>query len=124
MQVLSARYARVRARSRALAALLSAEDAMVQSMPDASPAKWHLAHTTWFFERFILMAGARQQACAPQWQVLFNSYYTSVGPAHARARRGVLSRPSLQEVLDYREQVDARVLDLLAAEAVDERRHD
>src|SRR5690606_15314407 len=106
---LSARYRAVRARTVALAAPLSAEDAMVQSMPDASPAKWHLAHTTWFFERFVLAAREGYAPVDRQWDYLFNSYYNSVGPMHARPRRGLVSRPSLIEVLEYREEVDARM---------------
>ena len=97
-------YASIRARSVALAAPLSAEDAMVQSMPDASPTKWHLAHTTWFFERFVLAAEPGYVPSMPAWDYLFNSYYKSVGPPHARPQRGLLSRPSLQQVLDYRAQ--------------------
>ena len=106
---LLARYRRVRACSVALAAPLSAEDAMLQSMPEASPAKWHLAHATWFFERFVL---ARQSAYRPldaRWDALFNSYYQGAGPMHARARRGMLSRPTLEDVLGYRAAVDARI---------------
>ena len=106
---LAERYRAVRARSVALAAPLSAEDAMVQSMPDASPAKWHLAHTTWFFERFVLGAKPGYVPVHAQWDYLFNSYYNSVGPMHARPRRGLVSRPSLIEVLEYREEVDARM---------------
>ncbi len=83
---------------------------MLQSMDDASPAKWHLAHTTWFFERFVLAAsGAGYEDVNADWDYLFNSYYQSVGPMHARHRRGILSRPSLAEVLDYRAQVDGRM---------------
>ena len=83
---------------------------MLQSMDDASPTKWHLAHTTWFFERFVLAAsGAGYQDVNADWDYLFNSYYQSVGPMHARQRRGMLSRPSLAEVIDYRAQVDARM---------------
>jgi len=103
------RFASVRARSLHLAAPLSAEDAMVQSMPDASPTKWHLAHTTWFFERFVLADMPGYQSRQPQWNYLFNSYYKGIGPAHARHQRGLLSRPSLQDVLDYRAQVDRMV---------------
>src|SRR3546814_19113414 len=99
---LAERYRAVRARSIALAAPLSAEDAIVQSMPDASPAKWHLAHTTWFFERFVLGARDGYAPVDPQWDYLFNSYYNSVGPMHARPRRGLVSRPSLIEVRVYR----------------------
>ncbi|SOD57395.1 ergothioneine biosynthesis protein EgtB [Pseudoxanthomonas wuyuanensis] len=108
-QALLARYLAVRASSAALAAPLSAEDAMVQSMDDASPAKWHLAHTTWFFERFVLAARDGYAAFNPQWDYLFNSYYQSAGPIHARPRRGLLSRPGLTEVLDYRAEIDARI---------------
>ncbi|HSX65307.1 MAG TPA: DinB family protein, partial [Pseudoxanthomonas sp.] len=96
----AAQFDAVRQRTRALAAPLSSEDAMLQSMDDASPAKWHLAHTTWFFERFVLAAQPGYRQWQPDWDYLFNSYYQSVGPIHARPRRGLLSRPSLQEVLD------------------------
>ena len=82
---------------------------MVQSMPDASPAKWHLAHTTWFFERFVLSAIPGYTPVDGSWDYLFNSYYNSVGPRHARARRGVLSRPTLSQVLTYRERIDERL---------------
>ena len=105
---LAARYAHVRAASARLAAPLSAEDAMVQSMEDASPAKWHLAHTSWFFDRFVLQASG-QRPLRPHWEYLLNSYYDSAGPRHPRPRRGVLSRPSLEEVRGYRSEVDAQV---------------
>ena len=108
-QDLSARFAAVRQCSRDLARPLTAEDAMVQSMADASPAKWHLAHTTWFFERFVLARDPGHASLHPDWDVLFNSYYQSVGPMHARPRRGLLSRPTLAQVLDYRDAVDASV---------------
>ncbi|WP_267083717.1 ergothioneine biosynthesis protein EgtB [Xanthomonas sacchari] len=112
---LADRLRRVRARSRHLAAPLSEEDAMVQSMDDASPAKWHLAHTTWFFERFVLGADPAYRLHDPQWDYLFNSYYQSIGPAHARPHRGLLSRPSLTQVLDYRSEIETRVLAQLQA---------
>ncbi|WP_295923820.1 ergothioneine biosynthesis protein EgtB [uncultured Xanthomonas sp.] len=112
---LTDRLRRVRARSRHLAAPLSEEDAMVQSMDDASPAKWHLAHTTWFFERFVLGADPAYRPHDPQWDYLFNSYYQSIGPAHARPHRGLLSRPSLAQVLDYRSAIETRVLAQLQA---------
>lgn len=115
---LAVRYAGIRARSVALAAPLSAEDAMVQSMPDASPAKWHLAHTTWFFERFVLAEQPGHVPLNPQWHYLFNSYYQSIGPAHARPQRGLLSRPALEEVLHYRAVVDEQVIALLQANAL------
>lgn len=103
-------FTRVRARSRELAAPLSAEDAMVQSMDDASPAKWHLAHTTWFFERFILAAEPGYQAVHAGWDYLFNSYYQGAGPMHARPSRGLLSRPSLTAVYDYRAEVEHQLM--------------
>jgi ergothioneine biosynthesis protein EgtB len=115
---IAARYRSVRARTEALAAPLSAEDAMVQSMPDASPTKWHLAHTTWFFEEFVLARFERGHRWPDErWRVLFNSYYEAVGPRHARAARGVLSRPALDEVRAWRRLVDERVGALLARAA-------
>ena len=111
----SARYRTVRARSVALAAPLSPEDCQVQSMADASPVKWHLAHITWFFETFLLErfeAGFRP--FDPAFRVLFNSYYQGVGDRHPRPKRGMVSRPTLAEVLRYRDDVDARVVALMA----------
>lgn len=105
-----------RAHSLALAAPLSDEDAQLQSMPDASPAKWHLAHTTWFFETLVLMPHLRgYRVFDERWPRLFNSYYESLGPRHARPQRGLLSRPSLDEVKAYRRHVDAALADLLPA---------
>src|SRR5262245_22682488 len=86
------RYAAVRAQTEALAAPLSAEDCALQSMPDASPVKWHLGHTAWFFETFVL-GGKRWR---DSFAVLFNSYYVGVGERHPRPERGLLSRPSLE----------------------------
>lgn len=104
---LLARYRHVRKRSEALAAPLSPEDQMLQSMPDASPTKWHLGHTTWFFETFVLEPFVRGYAhFAPSFREIFNSYYNGVGPQFPRARRGLLSRPSLDEVMAYRRHVD------------------
>jgi ergothioneine biosynthesis protein EgtB len=97
-----------RAATLALAQPLSAEDMTAQSMPDASPTKWHLAHTTWFFETFVL-AELGAPAYHPTYARLFNSYYNTVGPQHARPQRGLLSRPSLDEVLRYRLYVDDAV---------------
>ena len=105
---LVARFDEVRAHTLALAAPLSAEDQCVQSMPDASPVKWHLAHTSWFFEAVVLvphMAGYR--AFNDRFFYLFNSYYEALGPRHARPQRGLLTRPSLAEVHAYRAHVDA-----------------
>jgi ergothioneine biosynthesis protein EgtB len=114
---LAARYRAVRATSERLRAPLSAEDCQAQSMPDASPVKWHLAHTTWFFETFVLEPGrAGYQPFAPAYRVLFNSYYQQVGDQHPRPQRGLLTRPSLDEVLDYRAHVDRHLLDWLAGD--------
>jgi ergothioneine biosynthesis protein EgtB len=116
VQPLAERYSQVRRRSLALAEPLSAEDCVVQSMPDASPVKWHLAHTTWFFETFVLEAYARHfKPYAAAFRVLFNSYYNTVGDKHPRPQRGMLTRPSLQEVLAYRAHVDQRMTELLSS---------
>ena len=113
-QPLAARYAANRQRSQALIAPLSAEDCSAQSMPDASPAKWHLAHTTWFFETFVLEPNEPGFApFNPAFRVLFNSYYNGVGARHPRPQRGLLTRPGLAEVLAYRADVDARMAQLL-----------
>jgi ergothioneine biosynthesis protein EgtB len=117
-EALAERFLAVRARTRALAAPLSAEDAMLQSMPDASPAKWHLAHTSWFFEQFLLIDGHGQDPHDRAWLELFNSYYQSVGPMHARPRRGMLSRPTLAQVLEYRDAVETRVVQLFDRDAL------
>ena len=110
-------YREVRAASEALCAPLSPEDCAVQSMPDASPAKWHLAHTTWFFETLVLEGLPGYAPFHPAFRVLFNSYYQSVGAQHPRPERGVLSRPSLDEVRAYRRHVDAGMLRALDAGA-------
>jgi ergothioneine biosynthesis protein EgtB len=105
-----------RAHTMALTAPLSIEDHMLQSMPDASPAKWHLGHTTWFFETFILEAlEPGFEAFEPAFRVLFNSYYNGIGEQHPRPQRGLLSRPGLDTVHAWREQVEQRVLKLLQA---------
>jgi len=110
------RYATVRAATRSLAACLSAEDCALQSMPDASPVKWHLAHTTWFFETFVLHRFVRgYRPFDPAFRVLYNSYYNAIGERHPRPERGLLSRPSLDEVLAYRAHVDACVAPLLVS---------
>ncbi|HEY8075688.1 MAG TPA: ergothioneine biosynthesis protein EgtB [Labilithrix sp.] len=90
---------------------LDVEDMVAQSMPDASPTKWQLAHTTWFFERFVLRA-LGVPAFDERYDYLFNSYYESVGPRHARAQRGLLTRPTSSEVFAYRRAVDGRLADL------------
>ncbi len=112
-------YRYVRGQSLALVAPLSAEACCVQSMPDASPAKWHLGHTTWFFETFILEALEEGfQPFDAAFRVLFNSYYKRIGEQHPRAQRGALTRPGLDHVLAYRADVDKRMLALLNSEVV------
>ena len=113
---LAARYAAVRDRTEQLVAALSSEDQSVQSMPDASPAKWHRAHTTWFFEQFVL------KSFAPAYHVfdaafgyLFNSYYEAVGARHPRPARGLLTRPSAATIESYRAHVDAAMQELIPA---------
>lgn len=104
-------YAQVRTLTEALAAPLSDADATIQSMEDASPAKWHLAHTTWFFETFVLRDHVpAYRLHHPDWPFLFNSYYEAEGVRLSRAARGMLSRPSLAEVLAYRSAVDEALL--------------
>jgi len=116
---LAQRFGFVRAQTRALAAPLTAEDCTIQSMPDASPVKWHLAHTTWFFETFVLARHApTRKPFHPAFKVLFNSYYNAVGDKHPRPQRGLLSRPSLAQVMEYRDAIDAEVTELLAAGAL------
>ena len=112
---LAQRYASVRAHTLALAAPLTPEDCVVQSMPDASPVKWHLAHTTWFFETFVLTPNlADYVSFDASFKVLFNSYYNAVGDKHPRPQRGLLTRPSLEAVRAYRVHVDAAIERLLA----------
>lgn len=107
-------YADVRARTDQLVAPLAPEDMMLQSMSDASPAKWHLAHTTWFFEEFILKPRqATYESPDKRFAFLFNSYYVQAGPRHARDRRGLVSRPDGEAVRDYRLFVNDAVLALL-----------
>jgi ergothioneine biosynthesis protein EgtB len=112
--ILQARYAATRAQSVKLAQPLSPEDCQAQSMPDASPVKWHLAHVTWFFETFILEKyEAHFTPFNAAFRALFNSYYNAVGDKHPRAQRGLLTRPGLAEVLQWRSNVDDRMQALL-----------
>ncbi len=107
-------YRTVRDTTERLCAPLAVEDYVVQAIPDASPARWHLAHTTWFFETFVLEAhlpGFRP--LEPQYRHLFNSYYNAVGPQFPRLERGHLSRPTVAEVYAYRAHVDKAMVDLL-----------
>src|SRR6185503_9688262 len=114
------RYAAVRALTEELCRSLGPEDMALQSMADASPAKWHLAHTSWFFETFLLAPQLPDyRPFHPDYAYLFNSYYQSVGGMHPRPARGLLSRPTVAEVLAYRAHVDAHMQRLLAAQSGD-----
>ncbi|MEQ7873638.1 ergothioneine biosynthesis protein EgtB [Sphingomonas sp. ASV193] len=113
-ETLASRLAATRALTLALADPLSDADATIQPHPDASPAKWHLAHTTWFFETFVLRDHVRGYRLHDErWPFLFNSYYNGEGARHERARRGMISRPTLDEVRDWRCAVDAALADAL-----------
>ncbi|MDH0749590.1 ergothioneine biosynthesis protein EgtB [Pseudomonas sp. GD03842] len=115
------RYQSVRHHTEQLAAPLSAEDMVVQSMPDASPAKWHLAHTTWFFETFLLLPNLPgYKVFDPTFGYLFNSYYEAVGPRHPRPQRGLMTRPGVDEVKAYRRHVDEHMATLLMSGLSDE----
>jgi hypothetical protein len=105
-------YEATRARTEELVAGLSPEDQQLQSMPEASPTKWHRAHTTWFFEAFLLEPHG-VEVVDKRYAYLFNSYYEAQGPRHPRASRGILSRPSTAEIGDYRRRVDERVARLV-----------
>lgn len=118
MTDLLANYRAVRALTEGLSAPLSAEDMCLQSMPDASPLKWHLAHTTWFFETFVLRRRAGYVPFDPGYEYLFNSYYNAVGDQYPRARRGLISRPGVAEVRAYRRHVDDAMAGVLSG-AVD-----
>lgn len=110
-------YREVRRATERLCDPLATEDYVIQSMPDASPVKWHLAHTTWFYETFLLLPHlAGYRPFRPEFAYLFNSYYEGVGPRWPRARRGLLSRPTVEEVRDYRAHVDSAMASLFRAE--------
>lgn len=112
---LASRYREVRDYTEHLSSYLSAEDQTVQSMPDCSPTKWHRAHTTWFFETVVLtQLVPTYQPFNPLFIELFNSYYEAVGPQFPRAARGVISRPGIQEIADYRAHVDQAMVELLS----------
>lgn len=115
------RYQSVRSRTHNLAMPLSAEDMVVQSMPDASPAKWHMAHTTWFFETFLLSENLpAYKPFDPTFGYLFNSYYEAVGPRHPRPQRGLMTRPGIDQVMAYRSHVDQHMETLLQSTLPDE----
>ena len=112
------RFTILRQHSLNLAAPLSAEDQCVQSMPDTSPTKWHLAHTSWFFENVVLLPFLPEyKVFDTSFAYLFNSYYEALGPRHPRPQRGLLTRPALSEVLAYRQYVDAAMRQLLGHDA-------
>ena len=112
-------YSKVRALTERLAAPLSPEDQTAQSMPDASPTKWHRAHTSWFFEEFLLEPAGGYDVYDPTFGYLFNSYYEAVGPRHPRPERGLVTRPSAAEVGRYRAHVDDAVTALLLGDRAD-----
>ena len=108
------RFRRIRQTSLDLAAPLEIEDMVVQSMPNASPTRWHLAHTTWFFEHFLLAPNGKGfRPYRDGWEYLFNSCYYSVGDMHKRPERGFLSRPTVSEILKYRDHVDEQMMELI-----------
>lgn len=115
---LAERYQAVRQFTDRLCEPLSAEDCIIQSMPDVSPTRWHLAHTTWFFETFVLTTRPGYRVYHPAFNFLFNSYYNTVGPQFPRPQRGLLSRPGLEEVRAYRQYVDEHMLRLFAEGSV------
>ena len=117
------RYREVRHATDRLAAPLAVEDTVVQSMPDASPVKWHLAHTTCFFETFLLSGLPGYEPHHPDFSFLFNSYYNAVGPRHSRPKRGLITRPTLDEVHSYRSAVDDRLMAEIAAGTFDSPGH-
>ena len=103
-------FRRVRSETERRAAPLSPEDQVIQSMPDASPTKWHRAHTTWFFETFLVQPNVpAYKVFDERFAFLFNSYYVAAGPRHARPKRGLVTRPNAAEVADYRQHVDAAI---------------
>src|SRR6266516_7373111 len=114
-------YQKVRHFSEQLCEPLVTEDYIIQSMPDVSPTKWHLAHVSWFFETFLLSPALPDyKSLHPQYAYLFNSYYNTIGARHCRPKRGIISRPTVEETYQYRRYVDEHVLDLL--EKIDEKR--
>jgi ergothioneine biosynthesis protein EgtB len=121
IETLSDRFRNVRATTLDLVRDLEPEDTVVQSMPDVSPTKWHLAHVTWFFERFVLEPGLENyKRFDDRYHYIFNSYYYTAGRMHARPKRGLLSRPTLKRVLEYRAYVDTAMLQLLQTRGDDD----
>ena len=114
---LAERYRAVRAATTGLAQLLTIEDQVIQPCEEASPTKWHLGHTTWFFETFVLTQQADYRPVDERYARIFNSYYETVGPKHPRAARGILSRPTVAQIHDYRSRLDEDMLTLLSSAA-------
>ena len=113
-EALADQYQRVRQASELLCATLEPEDYVIQTMPEMSPTKWHLAHTSWFFETFVIKThAAGYRPLNPQYAFLFNSYYNAAGKMHFRPHRGLISRPTVKDTFNYRKHVDAAVLRLL-----------
>src|SRR4051794_36793540 len=110
----------VREMTESLSARLSAEDQTAQSMPDASPTKWHRAHTSWFFEEFVLEPAGDYAVFDPTYRYLFNSYYEAVGARHPRPQRGLVTRPGIGDVASYRRHVQDEVADRLVAGRFDD----
>ncbi len=109
------RYKAVRNFFNILCEPLETEDYVIQSMPDVSPTRWHLAHTSWFFEAFVLQKAIKNyKSLHPQYNFLFNSYYVQIGERFTRANRGFLSRPTVKQVYDYREYVDKNIIDFIS----------
>ena len=109
-KALTLNYLGVRRFSEKLCHHLADEDYVIQTMPDVSPTKWHLAHTTWFFETFILKSyESDYKSYHPRYEYLFNSYYNGIGNQYERSRRGQLSRPTVKEVYQYRRHIDERM---------------
>jgi ergothioneine biosynthesis protein EgtB len=119
LQAISQRFSAIRSLSLRITEPLSAEDCVIQSMPDVSPIRWHLAHTTWFFETFLLTGISDYRPFNAQYEYLFNSYYNTVGKQFPRHQRGLLSRPGLDEIIDYRLHVDAQLGHMLDEDLLD-----
>ena len=118
---LASRYRRIRCQTEKLVEPLAPEDTVIQSMPDVSPSKWHLAHTSWLFERFVLGPKLPDyKEFHPRFHYLFNSYYYTAGKMHPRPERGLLSRPTLAEILAYRHHVDSHLLELIDKQGDDD----
>ena len=114
-QILTDKYRAVRNFFNILCEPLETEDYVIQSMPDVSPTRWHLAHTSWFFEAFVLQKAVKNyKSLHPQYNFLFNSYYVRIGERFTRAKRGLLSRPTVSQVYEYRDYVDKNILDFIS----------